>query len=56
MEKEKSIKMLKSLIKTQSAGALIMTDDELVAKAFGYSKKYLVYGSLSDYCPTEDYK
>ena len=48
MEREKTIKMLKALIKSQSTSALIMTDDESVAKAFGYNKKYLVYGSLSD--------
>ena len=48
MEREKTIKMLKALIKSQSTSALIMTDDDSVAKAFGYNKKYLVYGSLSD--------
>ena len=53
MEKEKTVKMLKALIKSQSAGAIIMTDDEGVAKGFGYNKKYLLYGSLSDDMPEE---
>lgn len=48
LEKDKIIKSLKALIKTNDASAIIMTDSEDVAKAFGYPKKYLVYGSLQD--------
>lgn len=48
MERDKTIKMLKSLIKAQSSIVLIMTDSEEVAKAFNYNKKYLVYGNLKD--------
>lgn len=48
LEKDKIIKSLKSLIKTNDASAIIMTDSEDVVKAFGYPKKYLVYGSLQD--------
>lgn len=48
MERDKAIKMIKSLIKSQSASAIIMTECEDVAKSFGYNKKYLVYGSLQD--------
>lgn len=48
MERDKSVKAIKTLIKSEGAGAIIMTDSEEVAKGFGYSKKYLEYGSLSD--------
>lgn len=48
LEKDKIIKNLKSLIKTNDATAIIMTDSEDVAKAFGYTKKYLEYGSLKE--------
>lgn len=48
LEKDKIIKNLKALIKTNDACALIMTESEDVAKQFGYPKKYLVYGSLQD--------
>ena len=48
LEKDKIIKNLKSLIKVNDACAIVMTDDEKVADAFGYPKKYLVYGSLQD--------
>lgn len=48
LEKEKIIKSLKALIKSNDAGAIIMTESEDVAKLFGYPKKYLVYGSLQD--------
>lgn len=48
MEKDKTVKMLKSLIKSHSASAIIMTDSEDIAKSFGYNKKYLIYGTLSD--------
>lgn len=48
MEKEKIIKFLKTMIKNQSSTVVIMTDDEEVAKMFGYNKKYMVYGSLQD--------
>ncbi|MGN0960849.1 MAG: ATP-binding cassette domain-containing protein [Christensenellales bacterium] len=53
MEKDKAIKMIKTLIKSQSAGAIIMTDSEEVAKSFGYNKKYLIYGNLNDQLDTE---
>ncbi len=48
LEKDKIIKNIKSLIKVNDASAIIMTDDEKVADAFGYPRKYLVYGSLQD--------
>lgn len=48
LEKDKIIKNLKSLIKTNDATAIIMTDSEDVAKAFGYTKRYLEYGSLKE--------
>lgn len=47
-ERAKVIKNLKDLIKSNNATALVMTDNEDVAKAFGYEKKYLIYGSLQD--------
>ena len=47
-EKKRVIKMLKDLIKTNNATAIIMTESEDVAKQFGYQKKYLNYGSLSE--------
>ena len=53
MERDKAIKMLKNLIKSQSASAIIMTDSEDVAKGFGYNRKYLVYGSLGDTADVE---
>lgn len=48
LEKDKIIKSIKALIKSNDACALIMTESEDVAKQFGYPKKYLVYGSLQD--------
>ena len=45
LEKDKIIKNLKSLIKVNDACAIVMTDDEKVADAFGYPKKYLVLSS-----------
>lgn len=48
LEKDKIIKSLKSLIKSNDACAIIMTESEDVAKQFGYAKKYLVHGSLQD--------
>ena len=53
LEKQKIIKSLKNLIKSNDASALIMTDSEDVAKQFGYDKKYLVYGTLKDELETE---
>jgi multiple sugar transport system ATP-binding protein len=48
MERTKIIKMLKDLIKSNSATSIIMTDSEEIADKFGYEKKYMVYGSLQD--------
>lgn len=48
LERKKIIKNIKDLIKLNGATAIIMTDSEEVAEAFGYDKKYLVYGSLLD--------
>lgn len=48
MEKDKLIKQIKSIVKTQGCATLIMVDSEDVASKFGYNKKYLVYGSLQD--------
>lgn len=48
MEKDKAIKMVKNLIKSQSSAAIIMVDSDEIANKFGYNKKYLIYGSLSD--------
>ena len=49
LERKKIIKNIKDLIKINGATAIIMTDNEEVAEAFGYEKKYLVYGSLLDH-------
>ena len=54
IEKDKIIKSLKSLIKSNDATAIIMTESEDVANKFGYTKKYLVYGSLQDENKTQD--
>ncbi len=48
LELNKIIKMIKQLIKSNDASALIMTEKEEIADSFGYNKKYLVYGSLQD--------
>lgn len=48
MEQDKAIKAIKSLIKSQGASAIVMTDSEDVAKKYGYNKKYLEYGNLVD--------
>lgn len=48
LERPKIIKIIKDLIKTNSATAIIMTEEEEIANAFGYDKKYMVYGSLQD--------
>lgn len=42
------IKNIKSLIKTNAAAAIIMTEEEEIAAQFGYKKKYLQFGSLVD--------
>ena len=52
-EKMGVVKNIKAMIKTNSASALIMTDNEEVATAFGYNKKYLIYGSLHDTADVE---
>lgn len=48
LERPKIIKILKDLIKTNNASAIIMTEDEDIVNEFGYKKKYLVYGALQD--------
>lgn len=48
LERKKIIKNIKDLIKINNAIAIVMTESEEVASAFGYDKKYLIYGSLSD--------
>ena len=48
MEKDKLIKQIKSIVKTQGCATLIMVNSDEVASKFGYNKKYLVYGSLQD--------
>lgn len=42
------VKNIKSMIKTNSATALIMTESEEIATAFNYNKQYLIYGSLHE--------
>lgn len=54
IEKDKIIKNIKSLIRTNNASAIVMTDSEDVAKKFGYPVKYLVYGTLQDQAEVED--
>ena len=48
IEKDKTIKQIKAIIKGQGCASLIMTDSEGVADKLGYKKKYLIYGSLQD--------
>lgn len=48
MEREKIVKYIKSIVKSQSCATLIMVDSDDVAAMFGYNKKYLIYGSLQD--------
>lgn len=47
-EKDKIIKFIKDLVKSNSCVTIIMTDNDEIADKFGYNKKYLVYGSLVD--------
>ncbi len=47
-EKKRVVKMLKELIKMNNATAIIMVESEDIAKAFGYNKKYLNYGTLTE--------
>lgn len=54
MEKEKAIKLIKNLVKSQGCATLIMVDTQEVASMIGYKTKYLDYGSLSDDLPTEE--
>lgn len=42
------IKQIKALIKSNTASAIVMTEEEDIAKEFGYKKKYLQFGSLLD--------
>lgn len=53
MEKEKAIKLIKNLVKSQGCATLIMVDTQEVASMIGYKTKYLDYGSLSDDLLTE---
>jgi len=48
IELDKIIKYIKNLIKQNNATAIIMTEKEEIAKAFGYAKKYMVLGALQD--------
>lgn len=48
LERSKIIKFIKELIKLNNCTSIIMTEDEEVANELGYSKKYLIYGTLSD--------
>ena len=48
IERDKIIKMIKSLIKSQSCAALVMVENDEIADKFGYNRKYLIYGSLKD--------
>lgn len=48
LERKKIIKSIKDLIKLNNATAIIMTESEEVASNFGYDKKYLIYGALTD--------
>ena len=54
MEKEKAIKLIKNLVKSQGCATLIMVNTQEVASMIGYKTKYLDYGSLSDDLPTEE--
>ncbi len=40
------IKNIKSMIKTNAAAAIIMTEEDEIASQFGYKRKYLKFGSL----------
>lgn len=40
------IKSIKSMIKTNAAAAIIMTEEDEIASQFGYKRKYLKFGSL----------
>lgn len=48
IERDKIIKLIKSLIKGQSCTALVMVENDEIADKLGYNKKYLIYGSLKD--------
>lgn len=48
LERKRIIKSIKDLIKLNNATAIIMTESEEVASNFGYDKKFLIYGSLTD--------
>lgn len=51
IDRTQIIKQIKALIKNNTASAIIMTEDEEIAKEFGYKKKYLQFGSLMDILP-----
>ena len=48
LEKEKLIKHIKAIVKSQGCTTLVMVDSDKVADMFGYNRKYLVYGSLQE--------
>ena len=48
MEREKLIKHIKSIVKSQACTTLVMVDSDQIADMFGYNRKYLVYGSLQE--------
>lgn len=48
LERSKIIKYIKELVKINNCTVIIMTENEDVANEFGYKKKYLIYGNLSD--------
>ncbi|MBE5738251.1 MAG: ABC transporter ATP-binding protein [Clostridiales bacterium] len=47
------IKYIKSLIKTNAAAAIIMTEEDEIATQLGYKKKYLKFGSLEVFSNVE---
>lgn len=48
------IKQIKALVKNNAASAIVMTEEEDIAKELGYKKKYLQFGSLVDAPLTKD--
>lgn len=48
MEREKLVKQIKSIVKSQACATLVMVDSDAIADMFGYNRKYLVYGSLQE--------
>ena len=46
VDRSSIIKNIKSMIKTNAAAAIIMTEEDEIAAQFGYKRKYLKFGSL----------